>query len=220
MQVLPYLLICYLKVHKLRGSNYIMKTKEYQYDMFWLLIFLTLSADAILFVLLSDIQVNTRVARIGVGSMMLVIPVICIFLFTTFSKGLSIREVEKIPARTARGLKMDDEQITLYTQLLLDEMENNKPYLQQDCKLETIAARINISMHLLSHLLNVHMKINFTDFVNEYRCRHACTLLADIATSNLTMEAIGQQCGFSSRTNFYSAFKKVHGTTPTRLKTH
>jgi AraC-like DNA-binding protein len=39
-------------------------------------------------------------------------------------------------------------------------------------------------------------------------------LLSEGFKQKLTLEAIGLECGFGSRTNFYNAFKKVTGKTP------
>jgi len=51
--------------------------------------------------------------------------------------------------------------------------------------------------------------------VNLFRIEAAKKLLQ--ANSKLTIEAIGQECGFKSKSSFYSAFKKRTGTTPSKF---
>ena len=47
-----------------------------------------------------------------------------------------------------------------------------------------------------------------------YRIREACRRLSDPARSNLTIEAISDELGFRSRSNFNTVFKKITGLTP------
>jgi len=46
------------------------------------------------------------------------------------------------------------------------------------------------------------------------RVRHAKKLIKEGKTKELTLEAIGQLSGFSTRNTFFMAFKKVEGISP------
>ena len=50
--------------------------------------------------------------------------------------------------------------------------------------------------------------MNFNDFINQYRVEEAKIRLVDPEYSNLTVAAIGNSVGFTSKSAFYSAFKK------------
>lgn len=48
----------------------------------------------------------------------------------------------------------------------------------------------------------------------ELRVKHAIDLLNTDAKERLTIEAIGEQSGFKTRSNFYTIFKENTGMTP------
>jgi AraC-like DNA-binding protein len=85
-------------------------------------------------------------------------------------------------------------------------------YKDPNLKLGDLAQKINITGHQLSQLLNDHLGKNFSTYINEYRINEACKL---IATDNrLSLEAIGYEVGYNSKSTFYTAFKKIKDTTP------
>jgi AraC-like DNA-binding protein len=49
---------------------------------------------------------------------------------------------------------------------------------------------------------------------NQLRVEYAKELLSDELMNNLTIDAIGQKSGFSTRSNFYNTFKVETGCTP------
>lgn len=96
-----------------------------------------------------------------------------------------------------------------------DFMLTEKPFLQKRMSLNQIAHKLEIPPYLLSALLNKHYGKNFRDFVNEYRIRQILTHIKDNPNwDQLTIEGIAFEAGFSSRTAFYAAFKKLTGKTP------
>jgi len=95
---------------------------------------------------------------------------------------------------------------------LNDLMVTEKPYTNQSLKSADVAQQLNLSTHELSRLVNEHLGRSFTDFINEYRVEEAKRLIT--TNSRYTIEAIGNQAGFNSKSAFYKAFKKFHGTTP------
>lgn len=81
-----------------------------------------------------------------------------------------------------------------------------------DLKLSDVAREISTPPHQLSQLLNDNLGKSFTWYINEHRIDEACKIL--MTHNNLTIEAIGFEVGFNSRSTFFSAFKKIKGTTP------
>lgn len=97
---------------------------------------------------------------------------------------------------------------------LLETMENEKPYLNESLNLADLAARLRVPRAHLSQVVNTHVASNFADFLSRYRVDEAERLLADPAWSHLTVEAIGYEVGFRSRSAFHSAYKRLRGETP------
>ncbi|MEO0340625.1 MAG: helix-turn-helix domain-containing protein, partial [Bacteroidota bacterium] len=54
----------------------------------------------------------------------------------------------------------------------------------------------------------------FKDYINQFRIDKARQALLDPQNALLTIEAIGQQCGFQSKSTFFRAFKKETQLTP------
>jgi AraC-like DNA-binding protein len=65
-------------------------------------------------------------------------------------------------------------------------------------------------------LLNDNLGKSFALFINEYRIEEAKHLLKE--NNSFTLEAIGFEAGFSSKSTFYATFKKVTGQTPSEFK--
>ncbi|MGC1516400.1 MAG: helix-turn-helix domain-containing protein, partial [Maribacter sp.] len=95
-------------------------------------------------------------------------------------------------------------------------VKDKKLYTDPNLKLLEVAHRLDISAHELSKLINEYLGKNFTDLINEFRIEEAKQLLG--GNSLYTVEAIGHQCGFNSKSAFYKAFKKFTHLTPTQYK--
>ncbi|MEM6699288.1 MAG: helix-turn-helix domain-containing protein, partial [Bacteroidota bacterium] len=55
----------------------------------------------------------------------------------------------------------------------------------------------------------------FSLYINEYRIKAACELLR--THHQFTLEGIGYEVGFRSKSNFYASFKKLKGCTPSQF---
>ncbi|WP_215237675.1 helix-turn-helix domain-containing protein [Dyadobacter helix] len=109
--------------------------------------------------------------------------------------------------------KIIEEHALSLTARLHKIMTEQQLYKNPDLKLNELAAKINISGHQLSQLLNDNMARSFAVYVNEYRINEVCELMA--RDRGMKLEAIGYEVGFNSKSTFYAAFKKHKNTTPT-----
>lgn len=94
-------------------------------------------------------------------------------------------------------------------------LANEKPYLCKDFSMHDIAVAMNVPNHHISYCLNQIMQTNFANLKNKLRVEYSISLLEQNKTSTLSIEGIAQNSGFATRSTFYSAFKKITGTTPT-----
>lgn len=81
-----------------------------------------------------------------------------------------------------------------------------------------VAKALGISVSKLSKLISTHRQLHFTDLINTYRVQHAVKLLQDKDFDFYTIEAIGLESGFNSKSAFYNAFKKVFNQTPSAFR--
>lgn len=108
--------------------------------------------------------------------------------------------------------KLNDEEAALIISKLKKVMTEKELFRNPNLKVNDLAKEINISGHQLSQLLNDNIEKNFTLFVNEYRINEACKILSK--NTNLTIDAVGSEVGYNSKSTFFATFKKIKGMTP------
>jgi AraC-like DNA-binding protein len=101
---------------------------------------------------------------------------------------------------------------------LLNVMEREAPYTDSTLTLNSLARILEVSPHNLSEVINLHLKQNFFDFINNYRLQKVKKDLSDPQKSNLTFLAIAFEAGFNSKSSFNLIFKKHTGLTPSQYK--
>jgi AraC-like DNA-binding protein len=150
----------------------------------------------------------------------LVIDTIVLYLFikSILQTGLFMQTGVEMLKSTDHTLKIADEVVDNYLEILFSAMEKDKVYLKEGCTMEDVVANTGIPKHHLSFILNTNLQKSFADFINEYRIRHACLLLTSNKHQHLTLEALGHECGFGSKTSFNRAFKKHARQTPSAFQ--
>ena len=91
-------------------------------------------------------------------------------------------------------------------------------YMNADFSLKKLSEDLNFSESYLSKKIRQHYNFNFSDFVNSYRVEKAKEYLKAQEFDNYTIESIGLECGFNSKSTFYLSFNKFTGTTPTEFR--
>jgi AraC-like DNA-binding protein len=120
-------------------------------------------------------------------------------------------------SRSDRGL-LDDKQKEELTEIILQYLEAEKPYLNPDYSLQMMVDDLNISRQKLSYLINSGQQKNFYKLINEFRTREVKEKLLDPAFSHYSVLGIGLDCGFNSKTSFNRIFKEETGLTPSEFK--
>ena len=123
---------------------------------------------------------------------------------------------------TATGLQkrkykkplLNKEHIQLYQIELEVLMENEKPYLDPNLTLRSLAKMIQIPPNYLSQLLNEGFDKNFSEYINFYRVQIFKSKVADPLQQGITLLGLAFDSGFNSKTVFNTFFKKIEGKTP------
>jgi len=101
---------------------------------------------------------------------------------------------------------------------LTENMETEKPFLDEDLNLSLLAEQSEISQPHLSQVINQHFQMNFYDFVNRYRVEEAKKKLSSSDFDHLSVLGIAFECGFKSKSSFNRYFKKYTGASPSAFK--
>lgn len=101
---------------------------------------------------------------------------------------------------------------------LKQHLIHTKSFLNPYLSLTSLAEEFNTNTSTLSKLINSYSSYNFTDFINDFRIKYAKKLLSDMQYELYTIVAIGLECGFNSKSTFYTAFKKFTKQTPTQFR--
>jgi AraC-like DNA-binding protein len=117
------------------------------------------------------------------------------------------------PAESAIPEPISEELLALKS-AILTYFKTEKPYLRKDFKVHDVALQLNIPAHHISYCFSVCFDESFSQLKTRYRIDYAIGLLQDGAASDMTIEAIGQQAGFASKSSFFTAFKEATGVTP------
>ena len=97
---------------------------------------------------------------------------------------------------------------------IIDYLHTNKPYLNPDFDISDIAFDLKIPQNHVSYCISNIMNTRFTKLKSELRIQHAIELLKDGHNSSITIDGIGIQSGFKTRSYYYEVFKKETGFTP------
>lgn len=97
---------------------------------------------------------------------------------------------------------------------LLQLMEREKPFLNPKLTLINLAELMDVSTNHLSQTINQCEKVNFHDFVNNYRIDEFIRRAK--SNNNFSILANALDSGFNSKSSFNIVFKKFKGITPSK----
>jgi AraC-like DNA-binding protein len=112
----------------------------------------------------------------------------------------------------------DDTKIAEIANSLTHYLDTTKAFLNPGLNLMDVSRQLGINYKYISQAINIHFQKNFIRLVSEYRVEESKQMICDPSKSDITLEAIGELCGFQSKSTFYSAFKKITGKTPMQFK--
>ena len=131
---------------------------------------------------------------------------------TIFFKPRLLYELRRSPASRIRKKETAEDAADLLKKVEYT-MQKEKYYLNPDFSAAEVMTQFGTSRsHLDAIIMQLH-NITFADWLNRYRVEYAKALMPE--NRKLTIDSVAQLSGFSSRSAFYVAFKKICGCTPT-----
>jgi len=147
---------------------------------------------------------------LGLSSYLLVHPQVLFGLPYVKSESKSVHDLHIIKNDTIPAPKEYDEEIFQ----LKKYFEEKQPYLNNDLNINEVAVAIDIPAREVSFVINQHFNQRFTDFVNMYRIKYVNQKIKAGYLNKYTVESLSKEAGFSSKSTFNVAFKKVNQCTP------
>jgi AraC-like DNA-binding protein len=105
-----------------------------------------------------------------------------------------------------------NEEETNAISLLIKQMEafisTHQPFRQEDFNIAVLSKAMNVPQHHIAYIFKHVLKKSFVDYRNEMRVKYVISSLRKGMHKDFTFEAIGNNAGFTSRSTFFSVFKK------------
>jgi AraC-like DNA-binding protein len=111
--------------------------------------------------------------------------------------------------------KLTTEQKKTFKETVELHFNQNSPFLKTGYSINDLSSEVNIPVYLLSSFINEEYQANFNELINDFRIDYLTNLLKTSPKHlKFTLESLGKQVGFSSRSAFNVAIKKRTGKTP------
>ncbi len=111
----------------------------------------------------------------------------------------------------------EDNLINEFYNNLVNYIEREKPFKDNELRLANLADKVGYSTHLLSRVINKKSGKNFNSFINDYRLLEAEKLLLSNNNEH-NVKTIYFDVGFNNKVTFYKVFREKHSCTPTEYK--
>ena len=217
-QMTVYLILCYKAIQKQLKISSKITVNKIQMDVSWLRIYVVLNLSFMLLSAPLSFYLANEKVNLLIAQFAMIIQFIYLFVKSTLQTGFFPAEAISEVKSKEVALKITDQTASDYYNELTILMELKKPYLKENCNILIVSEQTGISIHHISNILNNHINKSFPDFINEYRIKEAKKILSSKQINKLTLEALGFECGFGSKSSFNKAFKKLTKLTPSEFR--
>ena len=141
-----------------------------------------------------------------------------IILFIVMSILLSpelLFDLKEKDKKVGKIIKESIEESTEMLNAIESKMIEEKFYLNENFSSQDVLVHFEVTRNKLDELLTHIKGLSFADWLNSLRIEYAKNLL--LTHNKYTIDAISSMSGYSSRSAFYAAFKKVTNITPTEF---
>lgn len=114
--------------------------------------------------------------------------------------------------------EQEEKELEEVAQKLALYLQETKAFKQKDLTIIDVASAVEISPKKVSKSINCIQKKNFNTYINSLRIEEATLYLQDPQYTSFSVEGIGLEAGFKSKSAFYNAFKKEKNCTPLELR--
>ena len=211
----------FIKIRRFEKENSEFKLDKIQIKLNWLkkillyLFILTMIWAYLMYLVLLNTKISFYPLWIGISIVTYWLGYIGIYKFGIIEERKNLKKYSK---ETTATYSIVEKQKSNHIVALEDLIIDQKQFLDSDLTLDKIAEELNLSKSYLSRIINAELGVGFVDYVNTLRVEEAKNYMLNPEFSNYTLQSIGIEAGFNSKSAFYSSFKKITGQTPTEFK--
>lgn len=161
---------------------------------------------------------NSILSMFSLSFVMLILSVFLsstIFYYWKTNPTEPLAQVDSSPEISEAESDEDERLRNLYT-MIIDKMNDEKPYLDPDFSLPALSSMLNRSERYISLAIRSAGGTNFNRMVIGFRVEEACRLIRKYGTG-MTMNEVGVRSGFANRMSFTRRFKEMTGMSPTEF---
>lgn len=104
-------------------------------------------------------------------------------------------------------LKLDEKRI-------LNALEEDKLYLDDELNLNTFSEKISLPPKYVSQIINHKFNSSFKRLINQYRINEAKQLMEASGEEKIKLIDVGFQSGFNNKVSFYRSFREFENLSP------
>lgn len=222
-----YLQLSFSHLHRYHSILLLTRSNVKRFDLEWLKIelliliffFLTLGIESVSFYF--DLGwIYPFVILLSFLSLLLFIGILTFksLRFPYYSPNITEQEEEVLQAQK---IKYANSKISISeSKALFEELyklvKEQKLYKEFGFSLSQLAQLMNLNQSETSRIINENAKINFNDFINQFRVKEAKQLLQQ--HPDWLIKEVMYESGFQSTSTFNSVFKKVTGKSPSSFR--
>ena len=149
---------------------------------------------------------------------LIILFLIFVFLFVVIGYYFFNKEKKKTivfnkPQKKDYSINLELEQTVL---LELEKFEKSKNYLDSTFNINKLAKQLNTNTSYLSSIVNEKKGKTFKQYITELRINYLITIIQkDKKYKKYTIQALGEEIGYTNASSFSRSFKKFTGLTPT-----
>jgi AraC-like DNA-binding protein len=162
----------------------------------------------------SRIAIESKPAHLVSGIAFFLLPTTLILFFPQILYGMPIAPTNK--TKKTRPKSTDEDPLLETATYITNFIKIEKLYLHPDFDIAEISNTLGIPKHHIVYCFSVILRTRFTTYRSQLRVEHAKKLLKSGITETLSIDGIGAQSGFPSRSSFYASFKAETGMTPSQ----
>lgn len=221
-----YIVLCYFALRKYQKMLPEYYSAIEKINLNWLK-YIILSLIILLVVVIGIISLGPKSYHIPVQNIFKIVGTIqSVYVFIIVFFGLrqsviidqNITFTEPVLEKGIEKAIVSDERLKQTSQIVLQYMIDEKPYLDEELSLLKLSSSIGISTNQLSQIINQNLNTNFYKFVNSYRIEEVKAKLKDPKYNHYSILGIAFESGFNSKSTFNKIFKEEAGMTPSEYK--